>query len=144
MTYIRKLPPVHVLRQLRLNGMTLREIATEYDVTEPAVWRALDRAGLIERRAGFQDILPWKVLPEHKSTAIMERFRTILKQKNGLPTTATEERLLATWLEDLQENNVVVNYHPEAPASGASSKGGFYYVERDDADTWIIRNPVPE
>lgn len=142
MTYVRKLPPAHVLRQLRQKGLTLREIAEEYDVTEPAVWRALDRAGLIERRSGFSDILPWSILPQHRSTAVMERFRTILKQQNENPTTDTELRLLTTWLDGLNENNVVVNYHPEAPANAASSKGGFYYVLRERSDAWIIRQPV--
>lgn len=140
----RKLPPAHVLRQLRLNGWKLKEIADEYDVTEPAVWRALERAGLVEQRASFKDILPWDVLPMHKTTGIMERFRTILKQKNGQETSVTEERLLAEWLKGLNENGVVVNYHSEAPPNAASSKGGFYYSLRNESDEWIIRQPAAD
>lgn len=144
MPAVRKLPPAHVLRQLRLDGWKLKEIAEKYDVTEPAVWRALERAGLVEQRAGFKDLLPWNVLPEHKTTGIMERFRTILKQKNGQETSETEERLLAEWLKGMRENGVVVNYHPEAPANSASSKGGFYYTPKLATDEWIIRQPVTE
>lgn len=143
MPAVRKLPPASVLRQMRLKGMRLKDIAAEYEVTEPAVWRAMERAGLIEHRVHFKDFLPWHVAPEHKTTAIMERFRTMLKQKNGQETTPTEERLLREWLEGLAENNLVVNYHPEAPANAASSKGGFYYTPRlpSDGDS-IMRKPV--
>lgn len=141
MPAVRKLPPAHVLRQLRLKGMKLKEIAAEYDVTEPAVWRAMDRAGLIEHRETFNDFLPWKVAPEHKTTATMERLRTLLKQRNGAPTTLTEERLLRQWLEGLEKHHLVLNYHPEAPANAASSKGGFYYSTRVPTDDGIFRIP---
>ena len=138
----KKLPPVEILVDMRTRGMRLKEIGALYDVGEPAVWRALERAGKIQTGSGWKDLLPWRIAPNHKTTAVMARFRTILKQKNGEATTPTEERLLRTWLEGMQENNVVVNYHPEAPANSASSKGGFYYVPRTDADQWIIREAL--
>lgn len=142
MPAVRKLPPANVLRQMRLKGMKLKEIAAEYDVTEPAVWRAMERAGLIAQRETFKDFLPWRVAPEHKTTAIMERLRTMLKQKNGETTTDTEERLLREWIEGLMANDVILNYHPEAPANAASSKGGFYYSPRTPEDgTAVFRAP---
>lgn len=137
----KKLPPVEILVDMRSRGMKLKEIAAAYDVGEPAVWRALERAGKIEKKSGWAELLPWKVAPQHKTTAVMARFRTILKQKNGDPTTDVEERLLREWLEGLRDNDVVVNYHPDAPPNVASSKGGFYYVPRKDTDEWIIRLP---
>ena len=137
----RKLPSTQILIDMRSRGMKLKEIAALYDVGEPAVWRALERAGAIESKSGWKDLLPWKVAPEHKTTAVMARFRTILKQKNGEPTTDVEERLLREWLKGLQDHNLVVNYHPDAPPNAASSKGGFYYVPRQDGDEWIIRLP---
>lgn len=141
MSGIKKLPPVEILVDMRTRGMKLKEIAAVYDVGEPAVWRALERAGKIEQKSGWKDLLPWKIEPQHKTTAVMARFRTILKQKNGEVTTDVEDRLLREWLKGLQDNNLVVNYHPEAPANAASSKGGFYYVPREEADEWIIRLP---
>lgn len=142
MPALRKLPPAHELRQLRLKGLKLKEIAEMYNVTEPAVWRALERGGMVEIRSSAADMLPWKILPQHKTTAVMERFRTMLKQKNEQAITVTEQRLLDEWLLGLQQNGVVVNYHPDAPPNDASSKGGFYYVPRLPEDKWIIREPA--
>ncbi len=101
----------------------------------------MERANLIDARPTVSDMLPWKIQNQHKTTAVMERFRTISKQKNGLDTTAEEERLLDNWLRGLADNDVIVNYHPDAPPNDASSKGGFYYVPRAPEDTWIVRLP---
>lgn len=141
MPAVRKLPDPTVLRRLRELNWSLAEIAQEYDVTEGAVWIALDRAGQVPALPTYADLLPWKVATEHKMTAIMGRFRSINRQKRGLPLTKPDERLLNEWLASLEENNVVVNYHPDAPPNDASSKGGFYYVPREPRDKWIIREP---
>jgi hypothetical protein len=73
----------------------------------------------------------------------MERFRSIVKQKKGAPLRPDEEVLLERWLRDLEANELVVNYHPAAPANSASTKGGFYYVPKGADDDWIIRRPTP-
>ncbi|MDN4612310.1 hypothetical protein [Arthrobacter burdickii] len=97
---------------------------------------------MLETRRTVSDILPWDVAAHHKTTAVMERFRTISKQQNGLDTSPVEERLLEAWLQGLADNDVVVNYHPDAPPNDASSRGGFYYVPRQPRDKWILRAPV--
>lgn len=140
----RKLPDKSTLRHLRMQGWRLSEIADEYGVGTTAVWHALERAGFTESRAMVKEILPWKIEPEHKSTAIMQRFRSILKQRNDAGLGEKEEELLTAWLRDLEESDLVVNYHPEAPPNSASRKGGFYYVPRKPDDKWIIREPVTE
>ena len=73
----------------------------------------------------------------------MERFRSIVKQKKGATLRPDEEILLNRWMRDLENNELVVNYHPAAPANSASNKGGFYYVPKTAADDWIIRRPTP-
>jgi len=129
------------LRRLRNQGWKLQEIAAEFDVTEGAVWKALNRAGVQEPRTTYRDLIPWDVKSEHRTTAIMDRFRSVVKQRRGILLGETEERLLSDWLEGLEQNGLVVAYHPQAPANAASSKGGFYYVPKEPTDEWIIRQP---
>ncbi|KAD3515025.1 hypothetical protein GD627_11995 [Arthrobacter yangruifuii] len=137
----RKLPDNTTLRQLRAQGMRLIDIAEKYGVTEAGVWKALERAGFTETRATYKDILPWEIADEHKSTAVMDRFRSITKQKAGGELSAHEAKLLEDWLQDLAASDVVVAYHKDAPPNSASRKGGFYYVPRTEQDEWIIREP---
>jgi transcriptional regulator with XRE-family HTH domain len=143
LTATRKLPDHATLRRMRSQGFTQRDIAQTYGVTESAVWKALNRAGYTETVVTYKDILPWDIAEAHKATAIMERFRSIVKQQKGAPLRPDEEALLKRWLRDLEANELVVNYHPDAPANSACTKGGFYYVPKDADDDWIIRRPTP-
>jgi hypothetical protein len=140
---VRKLPDTATLRRLRGQGWTQKQIAETYGATESAVWKALQRAGYIDPQVTYKEILPWDIAEEHKAVAVMERFRSIMKQRRGTELRAEEERLLSRWLQDLEANDLVVAYHPEAPANSASSKGGFYYVPKSSGDDWIIRRPTP-
>lgn len=142
MPAIRKLPDTTTLRRLRAQGHTQKEIAEAYGASESAVFKALQRAGYTDPMHTYRDVLPWKVEEEHKATAVMEKFRTIVKQRKGVELRQDEAMQLQRWLDDLSENGLVVNYHPKAPANSASSKGGFYYVPRTADDDWIIRRPA--
>lgn len=137
----RKLPDKATLRSLRNKGWRLEDIAEEYGVTTGGVWRALERAGYTENVPTYRDILPWKIEDRHKATAIMDRFRAIVRQRKGGQLSEAEARLLADWLRNLEERNIVVAYHPDAPPNAASKKGGFYYVPKEPFDEWIIRDP---
>lgn len=143
MPAIRKLPDSTTLRRLRAQGFTQKEIAETYGASESAVWKALQRAGYTNPQQTYKDLLPWDIDEAHKATAIMERFRSIVKQRKGAPLRPDEQVLLDRWMDDLKANNLVVNYHPEAPANTASTKGGFYYVPKAETDDWIIRRPLP-
>lgn len=140
----RKLPDSTTLRQFRAQGMRLIDIAEKYGVTEAAVWRALDRAGFTKERATYKDVLPWEIADEHKTTAVMDRFRAIAKQKSGGTLSPEEDRLLAEWLRQLADKDVVVDYRRDEPPNPASRKGGFFYVPRTEDDRWLIREPKPE
>lgn len=142
MPAIRKLPDRATLRRMRTSGWTQRRIAETYGVSESAVWKALMRAGYTEPLATYKDILPWEIADEHKTVAIMERFRSIVKQKKGAKLRPEEEARLQQWLADLEANGLVVSYHKAAPPNSASSKGGFYYIPKSESDDWIIRRPT--
>ena len=137
----RKLPDNTTLKRLRAEGWRLIDIAEKYGVTEAGVWKALERAGFTKERATYKDVVPWEIADEHKATAIMDRFRSIARQRAGGELSDEEARLLAEWLNDLAVSDVVVAYHKDAPPNSASRKGGFYYVPRTDQDEWIIRDP---
>jgi transcriptional regulator with XRE-family HTH domain len=141
----RQLPSNSELRLMRNQGWTQKEIAKESGVSESAVWKALQRAGYTQPVPTYKDILPaeWKLKDEHKATAIMEKFRSLVKQKKGVPLRQEEEERLVAWLRDLRDHNLVVAYHPDAPPNDASTKGGWYYVPRSEEDDWIIRRPSP-
>lgn len=142
MSGIRKLPDKATLRRMRKSGWTQRKIAETYGVSESAVWKSLLRAGYTTPLATYKDILPWDIEEEHKTVAIMERFRSIVKQKKGVTLRPAEERRLEQWLQDLKEEGLVVSYHKDAPPNSASSKGGFFYIPKSDQDDWIIRRPT--
>lgn len=137
----RKLPDNTILRTLRAQGHLLKDIAKTYDVTEAAVWKALERAGYTDRKETYQDIVPWDIDPKHRSTAITQRFRTIMRQRRGQPLNQTEEHLLNTWMQTMTDNHVVLDYHPDAPPNDASRLGGFFYTPRLPEDEWIVRMP---
>lgn len=141
MAGIRKLPDSGTLHRLRKQGWTHKDIATEFKVSESAVWKALMRAGYTKPMPTYRDLLPWRIAEEHKATAIMEHFRAIVKQQKGAVLRLDEEQMLNRWLRDLQALNLVVAYHPDAPPNTASTKGGFYYTPRTPEDDWIIRRP---
>lgn len=138
----RKLPDSATLRRLRNQGWTQRKIAQTFGVGESAVWKAMQRAGYTEPLPTYKDILPWDIADEHKSVAIMERFRAIVKQKKGAKLRPEEEHRLKEWLAELQKEGLVVAYHPDAPPNSASAKGGFYYIPKSAKDDWIIRRPT--
>lgn len=142
MPAIRKLPDSATLRRLRLQGYTQRKIAEEFGVSDGAVWKALQRAGYTEPQPTYKNVIPWEIAEQHKAVAIMERFRSIVKQKKGVALRPDEEYQLNRWLHDLKANNLVVAYHPDAPPNTASTKGGFYYVPKSPEDDWIIRRPT--
>lgn len=140
----RKLPDARTLLELRERGMTLASIAALYGVTEGGVQRALERANLNLGRRTYRDILPWAIAPEHRSTAIMGHIRVLARQRSGQDVPADRLRLLHEWLDWLDGQSLVLNYHPEAPPNPASRKGGFYYMDRRPADEWILRQLVTD
>ena len=142
----RKLPAASVLQKHRADdGMTLTEIAKKYGTTPAAVWHALDRANMTDAVPMYNEIVPWKIQPQHRSLAIVEQFRRLAKRAKGLPMNVNDEKSLNNWLRDMVHANVVVAYHPDAPPNSASKTGGFYYVMREDydGDRWF-RDPLRE
>lgn len=133
------LPNATILRRLRNQGMTYKEIADLYGTTESGVWRAFDRAGLIKQRPTYRDVVPWQVDRKFSQTQIMLHLRTLAKMQAGLPVPAKDEASAMRWQEDMKRDGVILAYHPEAPANSASDAGGFYYARREPSDEGWFR-----
>lgn len=133
------LPNATILRRLRNQGMTYKEIADLYGTTESGVWRAFDRAGLINQRPTYRDIVPWAVDRKFARTQIMQHLRTLAKMQAELEVSPKDVESAKNWIADMESEGVILAYHPEAPANVASSKGGFYYVKREPGDEGWFR-----
>jgi hypothetical protein len=135
----RKLPASDTLLRLRDQGWKLWQIGEQYGVTEAAVWKAVSQSRNWKPRRTVSDLLPWEISDAHKAVAIMERFRSMLKEERGDQLSVNEARLLNMWRHDMDEAGLVVDYHPDAPPNSASRKGGFFYTPRLEGDDGYIR-----
>lgn len=140
----RKLPPVEEIEALYRKGHTYEEIGAMFSVGKSAVYRALSRNNRITKAPDYRDILPWKIEEQHRGTGIMARIRDLVNKRQGLPLAPNQERLLEEWLSGMEEEGVILNYHPEAPPNAAASTGGFYYSPRLPGEEGIFRAPGTE
>ena len=141
----RRLPDSATLRQLRRQNWTLKEIGTEYGVTEGAVWKAISKAGTGKSlKENFRDIVPWEVEPEHRTSGVMRRLHTLIRLRRNVHVTDVEKRLANEWIKTLEETGTVLAYHKDAPPNTACRKGGFYYTVRTPEDKGFIRMPEPD
>lgn len=135
------MPEAATLRRLKAEGKTYKEIAAEYGVTESGAWRAFDRAGLIKTRMSYRDVAPWQIDRKHARTTIMQHLRTMAKLQGNQEVSSSDQTSLNSWLQYLEENNLVVAYSVDTPPNEASpSIGGFSYLPRNDFDESIFRS----
>lgn len=139
-----KLPSVDKIEALLNLGHTYEEIGAMYDVTRTAVHKKVSKSGKLRRQPTYRDMLPWKVLPEHRTASVMKRVRALAAKQLGKSIDINEERLLDEWILGMNESGVILNYHPEAPSNVASAKGGFYYSPRREGEVGLFRVPDPE
>ncbi|MGG5173897.1 hypothetical protein ACQQCD_02595 [Pseudarthrobacter sp. J1763] len=134
-----KMPDPQTLRSLREHGWRLHDIAQEYGVTESAVWRALEEAAKDNPIETKVHKLPWVVAEQHQKSAMAGLINCFFRILSGQEEDPQNKVDVQEWLKHLRENDLVVNYHPEAPANPASTLGGFYYTPRLPQDVWIFR-----
>lgn len=139
-----KLPSVDEIEALLNLGHTYEEIGKMYDSTRTAVHKKLSRSGKLRRQPTYRDLVPWKVLPEHRTGSVMRRVRSLAAKQLGKRLEPSEERLLDEWLLGMEEAGVILNYHPEAPSNAASANGGFYYSPRRPGEVGLFRAPDSE
>lgn len=141
----RLLPDRTTLERLRRQGVTYKEIAEMYGVTDVAVYFRLKDDGLTkDRRVSHKDLIPWKVKREHQHAHPALMLRVLSRRRQGLPNSPARDAMLDRWLADLEEANAVVCYDPDMPENDASRWGGWFYMarKRSDGDS-IIRYTEP-
>lgn len=136
----RKLPPIEVLEDLIVSH-TYQEVGDMYGVGRSAVYRALSRANKVKKVPDYRDVLPWRIELEHRGSGVMSRIRDLVKKQQGVQLSANEERLLKEWIEGMEKEGVILNYHPEAPPNAAATTGGFYYSPRRPGEEGLFREP---
>lgn len=139
----RKLPSPDELVALRDSGWTLKQIAERYGVSTGAVHLQLKAAGRTAHRPRYEDLVPWRVQPEHDHVYPLMMLRLLARRRAGdtAGVPGVRWRMLDDWLRQLHDKDLVVVYHPDIPENQASSKGGWAYVPRSPEDDDIIRRP---
>lgn len=139
----RKLPDIEVLRRMRYEeGMLLKDIAAEYNVTPNAVRKALATSEIENREdlVSYRKVVPWQVDQRYFDTSIMQMIRILARQYSGVQLTEDETQRIKDWFNLMAENHVVLDYNPEAGPNHASPKlGGFFYrtrVPEDQTNFW--------
>lgn len=132
----RLLPDKTTLTRLRREGVTYREIAERYGVTEAAVYLRLKADGLAkDREVSHKELIPWTVKYEHHHAHPVLMLRTLSRERQGLPVTPSRKAMLDRWMADLEEADVVVCYDPDMwPNPASPVTGGWFYMRRRKAD----------
>jgi hypothetical protein len=125
----RILPSDKELEKMVNKGMSHQEIRDEIErvwhvnVSRSTVSVAIMRAGLSDEGHRYNDTVPWRVRMAHATEYPVRMLRTLGRQRAGLPLDHTEAKRLASWLDMLERERVIVAYCPD------SLDQGFHYVD---------------
>lgn len=146
---------------LTRQGMTQKQVADAYGTTKGAVHLRLLRiedrtpqlvAALLKTRPRYDDMLPWRVSDAHRGSPVAARLRWAGHRRESIRKglgpddglNKYEAAMLDTFLEQLREADLVVDYHPDAPPNAASPSGGFFLIPRDETvdGTFSLENLI--
>jgi len=126
----RLVPPVSELRRYVEQGLTHQQIAdkiaeqTGVTLSRSTISAALSRAGLTVQRERYRDELPWRARAEHLTQYPARMLRLLGRRNAGASLTFDESDRLDSWLEALNDRDIVVAYVPDGD--------GFIYVDADE------------
>ncbi|MEU2111506.1 hypothetical protein [Streptomyces sp. NPDC019507] len=112
------------------------EYLRKYNIeTSVPMWSAFRRRkGLDRRNLRADDLLPWKVRPEHRHAYPAIMLRTEARLRAGRDMTERDSKRLSSWKTMLADEGLVVHYDPD-------TEDGFFYVPREAGDADLIREP---
>lgn len=94
------------------------------------------RRGLEPRYVRDDELIPWKVEPEHRFAYPLQMLRAEARRRAGHEASDLERETLEGFKRTLERENAVVHYEP-------STEQGFFLVERRiDIDHDMIRVPA--
>lgn len=107
MPSVRKLPDDATLLGMADSGMSNKEIAAQYGVTDEAVRLQLSRLGFRRgpARPDHSRYLPWRVRSDHVSDVLARRLRSYSRVQQGRPLSVSEQRLLDEWKQFMDGDN---------------------------------------
>ena len=140
MANVMVVPDKTQLRRYLEKGLTQQQVVDAWErdsgvkVSRSAIAMALARYGLesAHPRDRYEDLLPWKIKPEHMRLMDARNLRLEARRRRGLPLSSRDEKRLINWLDELEQRNAVIVYRP-------NTHRGFWWVTRNEDDTDIIR-----
>lgn len=135
-------PDATILRRYLDEGLTQAEIVEAWEkdsnvrVSRSSIGMAIDRYGLrsAHPRNRYEDLLPWKVLVEHRDHMDARMLRLEGRRRAGERLSHRDKVSLHNWLERLEAAGAVVHYDPDTPE-------GFHWVVPEEGDDDIIHRP---
>lgn len=127
------LPDKNTLMHWMDEGLTHKQMAelvyetTGERVTRSAITMALGRYGLTDPGHRHSDVIPWRLSMMHMQAYPVRMLRLLARQRRGDDLSASDEKRLIAWMDQLQEHDAVVAYDPDSPE-------GFVYVPREPGD----------
>ena len=121
-------------------GRSLSWMVQEYkrkyhvDVTDSMFGNIADDLGIEYRLVFADELVPWKVEPEHKMQYRAVRLRDESRRRAGKLLDEKRIKRSLSWVASLNERGVVIDYDP--------AQGGFIEVPRTEEDTDIVRQPT--
>ena len=106
------------------------------------------RRGLDRLKPRYEDLIPWRVAPEHANLWIPKLLRMEGRLRAGVELSPTNEKSLVEWKRRLAAENLVVHYESDEngfrlEADGQALELGWHYtVRRESVDLDLIRRPA--
>lgn len=125
-----RVPDQTTMRLWLEQGLTHQQIADRWEretnvhVARSSITRAAIRYGLTtETMNRYQEYVPWKVRSPHAMAYPLRMLRLMGRKAQQGELSANDEKSLASWLRQLDEDQKIVAYDPEDPGQGV------YYID---------------
>lgn len=137
-------PGPEEMRAYLARGLSQSRIADEWE-RDSGIWVARSAIGMAIKRYGlksaegcprYDDLIPWHVLPQHRTNRELKYLRLEGRSRRGLPLSEGEARRLQDWLYELTSMPAGV------VAYDATTSQGFFWLRRREDDVDIVRRPV--
>lgn len=138
-------PNKTILSRWLEEGLTQAQMASRVEeetgnrVSRSAIAAAMVRYGLAGDTPRYDDLIPWRVAPEHATAYPLRMLRLLGRSQENVRLAPREQDMLDTWLESLDENKSIVAYDPNDPAGI-----GFYYIDKKFKDHKRAGCPIRE
>ena len=119
------------------SGATQQEVADLFGVTQGAIAAAI-RRGVVKYKKGrpADRAMPWSpIREEHRQKYLARMLRAAHRRESGMENAPPIERMLDSFLRDVEERDYVVTYEPD------TEEGFFRVPRRHGIDEGLVREP---